>query len=728
MKIRHLCALLGIALAAGGVLFIRSLVTSNDAQATVVAERLLTSVPLEADTHVTRLTMDYRPGGHVMQGPPMMVLAATRSDVPEGEIWVTRALFAQRRLTCPAVGSEQMFLGQKGAYRLKITKYLPWEKPVRGYPNVFMSPATAARITEEWIAQAPPTVAEVAPFLMSDGSRNFDRSKALLLWAAVLTALSLLVNSLFLSVEARRRGLALMRVIGLARGGVLRLMAREALGLALGGALIGLILGGGATALWTRTDPVSFPEGMAIDWRAAGAILILAPILGLLAMLWVLRPALAVKPLELVSRRTPRRRGLGMMISFACGFGAFVAVEVWGTSLTASFIPSPEWPDAIVSILPGGVSSFQIERLRNLEGVKWISELQPLQVNLWPLEELKGGFGDAQAGKASSTPRGKSGRPPMKAYRNALLLASERLPDFRFVAGDFVTATNALATEDACIITEMMARARGLKLGDNLRLACGDQEAALQIAGIVDLRWHMVTSRGLVRGMNRMPVNTDGPVFVSFDVLASFDWRPQAFVQMTHLWLDYEPDFLARFGVFEAGRRVESAIRHALGDAVRTDDDGNEWGNTVRLHARDEVADGTIAHGNDLVGAMARIPYIFLVIISLGFIAMIVASADARAAQFRVMRAIGATRLQIAAVLWREVLWTAAGGVFFGLVGGSLFGWLATFSTRSLMANWGLPPSFYVPFLTILRGALGALAVVAFIAIPTALTRLRPQR
>ncbi len=726
MKIRHFCALLGIALAAGGVLFIRSLVTSNDAQATVMAERLLANVPLEADARVTRLAMDYRPGGHVMQGPPMMAVAATRSDVPDGEIWVTRALFAQRRLTCPALGTEQMFVGQKGAYRLKITKYLPWGKPVRGYPNVFLSPTTAATITEEWTPQPPPTIAELAPFLKSDAGRNFDRGKVLLLWAAVLTALCLLINSLFLSVEARRRSLALMRVIGLTRSGVLRLMAAEALALALAGALIGIALGCGATALWTLADPVTFPEGMAIDWRAAGVILILAPILGLVATLWTLRPALAVKPLELVSRRATRRRGLGMMISFACGFGAFVAVEVWGTSLTASFIPSPEWPDAIVSILPGGVSAFQIEKLKNLEGVKWISELQPLQVNLWPLEELKGGFGGAQEGKAA--PRGQGGRPPRKAYRNALLLASERLPNFRFVAGNLASATNALATEDACVITEMMARARKLKLGDDLKLACGDREAALKIVGIVDLRWHMVTSRGLVRGLNRMPVNTDGPVFVSFDVLASFDWRPQAFVQMTHLWLDYKPDFLASHGVFEAGRRVEAAIRQALGDAVRTDDDGNEWGNTVRLHARDEVADGTLAHGADLVGAMARIPYIFLVIISLGLIALIVASADARAAQFRVMRAIGATRFQIAAVLWREALRTACGGVVIGLLGGSLFGWLATFSTRSLMANWGLPPSFHVPLVTILWGALGALAVAALIAIPTALIRLRPRR
>ena len=98
-----------------------------------------------------------------------------------------------------------------------------------------------------------------------------------------------------------------------------------------------------------------------------------------------------------------------MFIAFACGYGAFVAVEVWGSSLTKPFIPSPEWPDAIVSILPGGVSSFDIEKLRSLRGVKRIGELQPLQVNLLPLEELAGFGGKGGGGFKKDGPKGGGG-------------------------------------------------------------------------------------------------------------------------------------------------------------------------------------------------------------------------------------------------------------------------------------------------------------------------------
>jgi hypothetical protein len=250
-------------------------------------------------------------------------------------------------------------------------------------------------------------------------------------------------------------------------------------------------------------------------------------------------------------------------------------------------------------------------------------------------------------------------------------------------------------------------------------------EIALKVVGIVDLNWHMVTSRGLVRGMNRMPVNTDGPVFVSFDTLAACDMRPQEFVKMTHVWLDYEPEFLAERGVFAAGREVEREIVEALDGAWSEDAEGDVRGNTVRLHARDEISDGTLAHGADLVGAMARVPFVFLAVISLGFVAMLVASFESRRREFAVMHAVGATRLQLARVLVGEALRVAFAAMAVGFAGGALVGWLCTAGTRAAMANWGLPATFAVPAATIAEGAIGAVAFALLVAIPSALAIVR---
>ena len=714
MKARHVCATLGIAAAAGAVVFMQSLVATNDHQAVAMAERMLKSVPVEAGARAVRLQLDFRPDGRVMQGPPMMAYAATRKGL-SGAL-VTKALFAQRRVrNLPGIGDELTLVGRKGAYRVKIEGYLEWDRAVRGYPNMFLPPDAEAEIDEDWQDFKPVTAQDVSPLFLSDAGRNMDRAKGLLLWAAALTALCLLVNSLFLSVEARRRETAILRMLGMTRGGVVKNVAREALLLTFAGLAVGVCAALVALHAYVACDAETFPSGAAVGVKGIAFSAIAAPFVAMVGVLLALKPALAVRPLEAASGRMPRKRRLGMFVAFACGFGAFVAVEVWGTSLTKPFVPSPEWPDAIVSILPGGVSSFDIERLRNLRGVKRIGELQPLQVNLLPLEELKG-----------SGERGTWNGERRTQYRNALLLASAWLPDFRFSAGDRESAVKALADGDGCVITEMMARARNLRLGDEIKVdAGGGLEIALKIAGIVDLNWHMVTSRGLVRGMNRMPVNTDGPVFVSFDTLAACDMRPQEFVKMTHVWLDYEPSFLAERGTFAAGREVEREIVEALDGAWSEDAEGEVRGNTVRLHARDEVADGTLAHGADLVGAMARVPFIFLAVISLGFVAMLVASFESRRREFAVMRAVGATRRQIAEVLVGEVLRVAFAAIATGFAAGAPVGWLCTAATRAAMSNWGLPATFAVPVATIAEGAAGAVAFALLVAVPSALALVR---
>ena len=220
----------------------------------------------------------------------------------------------------------------------------------------------------------------------------------------------------------------------------------------------------------------------------------------------------------------------------------------------------------------------------------------------------------------------------------------------------------------------------------------------------------MVTSRGLVRGMNGAPGMTDGPVFVSLDTIESLDPRPAAMVRMTHLWVEYEPEFLAKHGVFEAGRKVEREIADALGNPVEL---------TVRLHARDEIADGTLAHGTDLIGQAARVPFVFLAILSIGFVAMLVAEADAKRRELATLRAVGATRAQLAMRLAAGAARTALAGIAVGVPVGSAVGWCFAVKTASIWK--GMPHYFAVPWALVAEGAFFAVVFALAFAVPSAL-------
>ena len=83
MKARHICAVLGIAIAVGAVVFVRSLIATNDHQSVAMAERMLKALPVEANAKVATLQLDFRPEGRVLQGPPMIAVIATQSPSEE---------------------------------------------------------------------------------------------------------------------------------------------------------------------------------------------------------------------------------------------------------------------------------------------------------------------------------------------------------------------------------------------------------------------------------------------------------------------------------------------------------------------------------------------------------------------------------------------------------------------------------------------------------------------
>ena len=180
-KVRFACAAAGVAIAAGVVVFMFSLTATNRAQAPALAMRAAApwaawcfDWPMgprgpqepkgvkdfsKADLTLPLIgaTIDLRPGGRVLQGPPMRaVLALAPAESPYGctklaegrwvdadasafEMVCTRnTLVRFGRGNPPPLGSPIKFVGMRGTMTATVVGYLDDAKLPMGWPGVFV--------------------------------------------------------------------------------------------------------------------------------------------------------------------------------------------------------------------------------------------------------------------------------------------------------------------------------------------------------------------------------------------------------------------------------------------------------------------------------------------------------------------------------------------------------------------------------------------------------------
>ncbi len=462
----------------------------------------------------------------------------------------------------------------------------------------------------------------------------------------------------------------------------------------------------------------------------ASLILGMHPLMRLVELVF-LRPVgwmLHLDP-KLLQRRLSRdpARAAGTVLTLALGLGGFVAIHIWGGTLMSSFVPSPEWPDVIVSALPSGLTAEQVAAVRTCEGVA-DGRVIDIECTQFPMELADG--------TRSEGVLLLFGADPLEAF------GEKALAPFRFIEGDRVEAARAMASGDCCIITKMLSNITGLHKGDSFQVA----GRTLRVAGVTDLNWHMVTSRANVRtrfggrrpssdrqivgSSDRQIVETDkrrngqtdkrtndqtnkrindapmqrtmGVAFVSERFVRDLtDNDDRTFF----LWLNLSPELRAMNGL-KASVLLDSQIRAAVKP------DGSS---AIRVHHRDEISDGTLAHGSDILGAMARIPFWSLAVTSTGIVVLLIASVRGSKREFEVMRAIGMTRSQLGRLIFGEALLVTLAALVLSLVTGILVGWSFTGLSRWLMSA-GLDVKLIVPWATIGKGVLFALGLCVVMA------------
>ena len=821
------------------------------------------------------VALDVRPGGRVLQGPPLMGVlaglpdaagalpfanAALEGRVPApgstNEITVCRGLFVQRRLPVPALGDPLTLILRDRTATLTVVGLFEGTDLVREFPTLYVSEAAADMLRGRpmlsnllLIETAPgadpaslsgaldaageagagcrlSTREAVRERFRSDTVANLVRSLPLSFSITFLTAVAMLATVLTIGLATHRRRIAELRCAGMTRGGVARLTALEAIVAIVPGWLLGLgaaavllqaflvaenspqlpktvhlgwqtpvvtaafalVAGLAATIVpalraaavkplevlgadTTRNRPVSARRtllglalvavlpliGLGIDLPAktrsalmilvglpcytAGTILCLHALMRLTERLF-LRPVGALVRLDphLLSRRLSRDpgRALGTVLTLSLGLGGFLAVHIWGGTLMSSYVPSPTWPDVIVSALPGGLTRDQFDAAARVSG--FARPARTVEATQFPIDADQA----AEIAAAGGSPEGQVlvfGADPADAFGGDAPLAR-----FRFVEGTREEAASALAARDACVVPQMFTRLTGLHKGDSVHLA----GRVLEIAGVVDLNWHLVTSRAQVRtrsgrlapsgaefavrssqsevrspkskvrgpgsetgNVQQEPGNSSAPappgagrtmgmVFVSETLAREMTGNANT---VYFFWGDLSAELRAMHPL-AATVRLDAQIREAVGD------DGLS---SLQVHHRDEVSDGTIAHGNQILGTMARIPFWSLVVTSTGIAVLLIASARMSKHEIDTLRAAGMTRGQLARMFLGEAALVTLCAILASLVGGAVFGWSFTGWTRATM-NAGLPVTFAFPWGMAARGIGFAVALSALMA------------
>ncbi|MBQ9694642.1 MAG: ABC transporter permease [Kiritimatiellae bacterium] len=411
-----------------------------------------------------------------------------------------------------------------------------------------------------------------------------------------------------------------------------------------------------------------------------------APLIGGLLRL---RPELLRGALSRFADRNSR-----MVMTLATGLGAFFAIHLWGASLTDPFIPSRTFPDAIISLLPDGVSPHATRTLTTAtpQGVT----LTPFAAEQYCLHDVD--F-DAIVARTGNTPK----------QNNILLIGTEG--------------------EEGVTITAMFARQSGLKVGDTFRIQRKDRDGTLHtlpltITHIRAVQWHLFTARSQLRARNGAPMGTLGPVFVGADVFTA--WDPERTARTRFFWADL-PNTAPTDDteLYSFSDRLELALQTMTNqDALEHPYRVNRFGKTPRpdqpaaapahvtVHLRDEISSGTLAHSSELLADLARIPLWSLFILCTGFISLLAANVRVMSSELKTLYAIGMTKGQMGRFLFAQALLLSICAILLALTFAFTVGWGFTGWTLAWMPFGGLPIALTIPWTPFFIGTAVLIAAV----------------
>jgi putative ABC transport system permease protein len=333
------------------------------------------------------------------------------------------------------------------------------------------------------------------------------------------------------------------------------------------------------------------------------------------------------------------RRASGIALTLAVCLGASVLLNAWGRSMVTPFLPSPQLPDQVISIMPSGLPPGQAAAVRSAPGVDG-ERLVPLRVDQTFLgRELiarSGGDPDAFTVQILALDPGalqQGGEQPVLPVESAI-------PPAGLAA--------ALAEPLTCLIPPTLAERFDLRPGSTIPVLriTGEREVALRVAGIAALPgWQWVSKMGRMRTLSDKPM---AAILVSEATAEAL-----AIGRVRHWLADTHP-----------GADVQALRRHLQTLAEAHAEDGAEVSAgaqtivkpSVKIIATGEIARRMQERSDAVIWVLGALPLATLLIAMLGVAAAVAAGIRARQTEWAVLRAVGLTASQLRRLIGVEVL------------------------------------------------------------------------
>ncbi len=294
------------------------------------------------------------------------------------------------------------------------------------------------------------------------------------------------------------------------------------------------------------------------------------------------------------------------------------------------------------------------------------------------------------------------------------------------VKGSRTEIIRRLKSERGCIVPDHFTMATGLDIGDVFRvISPNDPEKVLEykIVGVVSLPgWHWMSK---FSGLRRRYARAAALIFADEDVVRH-DFNLE---NINFVWID-----LARNANLEmVCLRLQAVADRHLGEAQPVNVQGTwsfgarTFGRSLRVTLRDEIYQRVTQRADTVIWAMARLPFVTLLITLPSLMSVINASVRVRQWEFGIMRAVGFTSSLIARQIVVEGLLLATVAASVSVIFGVVAGWCGIGLSQYTSFFGGMPTPLVIPWCQIALGVAVTFLMCAIAAIPAAVAILRRE-